>query len=260
MKKNKVEETAKELIEKELKLQVIIHDDNSEPSMYDLRIGSIDAPEYAIECVGAVNQITTETISNAYKKSPIDYSRSDIKLSGDWNVTIKKTAKVKYIRNKIPKILEKLESLGITTPTHVDWQLKKSDLELFTTLESLRIVCLSKFRETGTGDIHLHCEGISGPVDGSGEDLAHWIENFLMQNDKADVIKKLRNSNAKERHVFIPIAFNGAPMNVEYYFIQDERPIPNLTPNLPNPVTGVWILGMHGKGIRYTNGKWSLFG
>lgn len=260
MNKNEIEKTAKELVEKELNLQVIIHDDNSEPSMYDLRIGSVDAPKYAIECVGAVCQKTTETINIAYEKKPVDYSSSDIKISGDWNVTIEKTARVKLIKSEIARILMEFENLGITGFTPVDWQLKQSNLELFNTLSRLGVVYLNKLKETGNGDIYLSCKGILGSVDGSGEGLAHWVENFLMEDSQADVIQKLKNSNATERHVFIPIVFNGAPKNVEYYFIQDEMPIPELTPNLPKPITGVWLLGGDGKGIKYTNGKWSLFG
>jgi hypothetical protein len=32
-----------------------VHDDGSQTSMYDLRIGAVEAPDVAIECVGAVN-------------------------------------------------------------------------------------------------------------------------------------------------------------------------------------------------------------
>ena len=251
---------AKKLIENELNLQVITHDDGSESSMYDLRIGPVGAPKYAIECVGAVDEKTIETINLAYKENPISYSYSDIKISGDWNVTIEKTARVKKIKSKIPRILEELEKLGIKDFIPVDWQLKRNNLELFNKLSGLKIVSLKKLKDTGNGDINLYCKGRKGSVDGSGEDLANWVENFLMQDSQADVIQKLKSSNAKERHVFIPIVFNGAPLNVEYYFTQDEMPIPALTPNLPNPITGVWLLGETGKGIRYTNGKWSLFG
>jgi hypothetical protein len=55
------EEWARRIVQKALNRAVHLHDDNSQPSMYDLRIGPADAPEVAIECVGAVNRTYTET-------------------------------------------------------------------------------------------------------------------------------------------------------------------------------------------------------
>jgi len=49
-----VERWAQQIIEKELSCPVVVHDDGSQPSMYDLRIGVVEAPDVAIECVGAV--------------------------------------------------------------------------------------------------------------------------------------------------------------------------------------------------------------
>ena len=55
------EDWARRIVQNALNRDVRIHDDNSQPSMYDLRIGPPDAPEVAIECVGAVNSTYTET-------------------------------------------------------------------------------------------------------------------------------------------------------------------------------------------------------
>jgi hypothetical protein len=55
------EDWARRVVQHALNRDVQIHDDNSQPSMYDLRIGPADAPEVAIECVRAVNRTYTET-------------------------------------------------------------------------------------------------------------------------------------------------------------------------------------------------------
>ena len=39
----------------------VVNDDGSAPGMYDLRVGPANAPQVAIECVGAVDQTFTET-------------------------------------------------------------------------------------------------------------------------------------------------------------------------------------------------------
>lgn len=43
------EEWARRIVQKALNCTVHLHDDNSQPSMYDLRIGPADAPQVAIE-------------------------------------------------------------------------------------------------------------------------------------------------------------------------------------------------------------------
>jgi hypothetical protein len=62
------EEFARRIVERELKRPVVINDDNSAPGMYDLHIGPADAPEVAIECVGAVDQTYTEKWNSIYLK------------------------------------------------------------------------------------------------------------------------------------------------------------------------------------------------
>ncbi len=55
------EELERRMAEKALGQRVVIHDDGSRNSMYDLRVGPADAPELAIECVGAIDPIRAET-------------------------------------------------------------------------------------------------------------------------------------------------------------------------------------------------------
>ena len=47
-------------MEKELRRNVALKDDSSMPSTYDLRVGPADAPEVAVECVGAIDPIFAE--------------------------------------------------------------------------------------------------------------------------------------------------------------------------------------------------------
>jgi hypothetical protein len=56
-----VERWAQQAIEKELNCRAVVHDDGSQPSMYDLRIGAVEAPDVAIECVRAVDPVSAET-------------------------------------------------------------------------------------------------------------------------------------------------------------------------------------------------------
>ena len=77
------EEWAGRIIETELNCVVVIHDDGSKPSMYDLRIGSADAPEMAVECVGTVDPKLTETWNLGPAEGPLKLA-----LKGDWLITL----------------------------------------------------------------------------------------------------------------------------------------------------------------------------
>ena len=69
-----VEEWAQQIIEKGLGRPVAVHDDGSQPSMYDLRIGDAESPEVVIECVGAVDAVGT--LEGAHTGTPRVWWRS----------------------------------------------------------------------------------------------------------------------------------------------------------------------------------------
>lgn len=103
-----VEQLAQQIIEKELNRPVVVHDDGSQPSMYDLRVGGAEAPDVAIECVGAVDAVGTETWN-------IGPGRGSLYLTmkGDWIITIAREAHIRTIRQRIEPILRDLEELDV---------------------------------------------------------------------------------------------------------------------------------------------------
>ena len=64
--------------------------------MYDLRFGPADVPEVAVECVGAVDRIRTETWNVVPAKGPLELA-----LRGAWSITLTPSAQVKAIRKSI---------------------------------------------------------------------------------------------------------------------------------------------------------------
>ena len=78
------EEWARRIVEKDLKRAVVVNDDNSAPGMYDLRVGPADAPEIAIECVGAVDAAFTETWNMGPAKGALQLT-----VRGNWTVEIR---------------------------------------------------------------------------------------------------------------------------------------------------------------------------
>src|SRR2546428_3688676 len=74
-----VERWARRVVEEELQRTVELHDDQSQPSMFDLRVGPADPPAIAIECVGAVDPIRVETWNVGPAKGAMRLA-----LKGDW--------------------------------------------------------------------------------------------------------------------------------------------------------------------------------
>ena len=106
--------------------------------------------------------------------------------------------------------------------------------------------------------------GTGGAVDSQGTAVPGWVGQFLRHPDREDVIQKLRRSGAAERLAFIFVVLGGAPLPVEYYFnFTGLDQLPTEAPNLPQPVTGVWIVSVLGqkgqKGLRWNGSAWRRF-
>ena len=198
-----VERWAQQIIGKELNCPVVVHDDGSQPSMYDLRIGAVNAPDVAIECVGAVDPVSTETWNVGPGKGSLR-----LKLKGDWRIHIARNARVRAIRKRIEPILRNLEERGVGRVS-VGHLLKVNDIQLLQELESLGIRTASCIRMPGTGQLDWSMEGTGGAVDSAGSALPQWIEEFLCDPEREDVLFKLRHTGAQERWVFVPVALRG---------------------------------------------------
>lgn len=248
------EELAKRILQKELRRTVTINDNGSEDGMYDLRIGPPDAPEVAIECVGAVDPIFTETWNVGPARGPLELS-----ISGDWTIEIAVNARVNIIRQRVERLLRELEARGIYN-VYVDYRLKRHDLALFNELELLRITHAYCYRPQGTGKVHLGMPGIGGAVDNKGGALPGWVGEFLRDHACKDVLSKLQRSGATDRYAFLLVNFAGAPWAVESYLTGELDQFPSEAPDLPPSVTQVWVVSGFGRrGVRWDGSAWRAF-
>jgi hypothetical protein len=248
------ERWAQQIIEKELDCTVAIHDDNSQPHMYDLRIGAVEAPDVAIECVGAVDSDFTETWKRGPGRGPLH-----LKVKGNWTIGITWKTQIRTIERHIEPILQNLEEQDVSE-VRVDHFLKRDDSGLHKELESLDIRYVSCFRMPGTGRVHMIPDGVTGFVDAAGSALPQWIEEFLCDPKQEDVLAKLRRTSAQERWVYVPVTFGGAPWPVWSYLMGELECLPTTEPNLPSPVTGIWVASTFGThGVRWDSAGWRLF-
>lgn len=248
------ERLAQRTIESELGSPVVLHDDNSAPSMYDLRIGPEEAPAVAIEVVGSVDRVLTQTWNTGPAKGPFSLA-----VKGDWEITIRTGAMIRDIKKRLAPILREMEKRNLNL-VDADFVQSSSEREILWQLRPLGVCGASCFRMPGTGQIHLGMEGTGGAIDSSGNGVPLWIARFLRDPAQADVLFKLRRTAAAEKHVFVLVEFGGAPWDVQSYLGEAIRQLPSLPPELPDPVTGVWIASTQGRyGVRWTDSEWRVF-
>jgi hypothetical protein len=248
------EKWAQRIVERDLKRTTVVNDDNSEPSMYDLRVGPPHAPEIAIECFEAVDPDFTETWSIGAARGPLKLA-----VKGNWIVETSPTARIKNVKKNIEAIIQELENRQLHNVV-VDFHLQWHDSTLFDKLTSLQVTHACCYETVGSGKVQLGLPGTGGAVDPSGTAVPVWIGRLLRESKYEDVLRKLDRSAAPNRHAFVFVGFSGAPWEVEGYLTGDIKKVPSDPPELPPSVTGVWIASQTGhRGIRWDANGWQLF-
>lgn len=254
------EEWARRIIEIESGRNVTHHDDGSQPSMYDLRIGDVDAPELAVEVVGAVDELWTQTWNTGPARQSLE-----LDLSGNWMVSVIPGANFKMLRKALPQLLAELERRAVTS-LPVNARLRVRDHQLFDRLESLGVDYVAQYQTDGSGKVTFHMMGPGGAIDSEGLAVPDWITSFVRDPARADVLMKLRTAPARRREIFVAVTLEGAPWGVTSYLtgISSSSPtLPPAPPSLPEPVDGVWIAATLSfgdpVGVRWDGETWRAF-
>jgi hypothetical protein len=166
-------------------------------------------------------------------------------LVGGWTVSAWPTARANRLQGELPAWLRTLERGGIA-----EVRVGSTDHEfdpILSMASDLGIVHAQQGPTSYPGSIYvlpeLSFEQSGGMVGDSGDPLADWIGEFLMDPKQADVLEKLRRSDADERHAFVLVpGFTSAPFSVAYLLLQDDAPLPNKAPSLPAEVSHVWAM------------------
>jgi hypothetical protein len=248
------EEMAREILERVLGQFTVVNDDGRVDSMYDLRIGPSDKPLIAIEVVGAVDQKFTETWNVGPSRGPFKLT-----VQGDWSITIKPGAHIKTLKKRIEPILQKLEAQG-NLDARVDFRLEHDEKPIFDELESLDIEHVVCHCPEGSGKIYLWIGGTGGGIDYQGSEVPKWVGKFLHEPAQEDVVHKLKLSSASSCHAFVILSYRGAPWSVESYFTTELEHLPNEAPNLPKPISEVWLVHpWNSRGIHWDGSSWQRF-
>lgn len=224
------------------------------PGAYDLRIDPAHAPEVAIECVGAVDQVAVETWNVGPGRGPLKLG-----TAGDWHIEIDSDCDIKVLREGIATLLRQMEGCECYN-TFGDLRSVAYAEGLLRHMDRLGIKNAYCYRRQGSGVLHWTTPGVSGMVDERGVAVPGWIDSFLRDPMRQDVLSKLECSGAPMREVFVFIVERGAPWLVTSYLDGSLTQTPSDPPSLPWPITGVWVMSVYGeRGIRWDGGSWHMF-
>jgi hypothetical protein len=253
------EERARRVVEHHLGRPVEIHDDRTGPSMFDLRVGPADAPAIAIEVTGAVDPSWMATWKEAEKRSGLVPD-----VVGAWTVIVHPSANLTRVTAGLPSLLGAVTALGIDTLHDVN---VCPDPELRARINGLGIRAAYLLPGLSDGKIHYTLDGDGGAVDSLGESVPGWIGDWLANSHRADNLRKLAATTAPQREVFVIADVAGAPWSVMSYLTDIAGrgvPLPPNPPELPEPLTGVWLastftFGADPRGVRWDGTRWSSF-
>ena len=86
-------------------------------------------------------------------------------------------------------------------------------------------------------------ERTGGLVPDTGEPLAQWLGDWISDPSQDHNIKKLSESDARERHIVVVVAaLTTAPFPVIDLLLRPDAPTPTSAPAVPYPITHVWVM------------------
>ncbi len=239
---------------------VKLHDDNSEPSMYDLHIGDFRPGGAALE-VTAVADPALSALWNTLHKTDGRWVFEG--LAGGWTVEVPPTASTRKLRSELRDLLADLERRGIKEVDSDDapWRPEVAKLH------DLKISHLSQYDTDCPGSVYFMPdqgpERSGGAMAADAEDLLDWIEQLLASDAFMDNRQKLAKAATQDRHLFVLFpALATAPFSVHSALLGRNVALPSRAPRLPEEVTHLWLastLGFPGDGIRWDGSAWHKF-
>lgn len=255
------EEWARSLVERELGVPVVQHDDGSRDGMHDLDIIYKDGSIAAMEVTAAAD---AETIELWQKLNGGDELHVVEGLHGGWLVQFDSSVRVNRVLREVETLLAQLEELGVRSlgPTR-----GHRENPLYRSARKLGVYRLSRHETSRSGSVYFTVRRPFGMdsawLSETSDGLVPWVEGFLEGDQCRDVLQKLHRSGFAERHVFLVFPqFSSAPADVSFLLVGDGVSLPTVTPRLPSEVTHLWVVSQldPSGGLRWSPSTgWSRF-
>lgn len=232
-------------------VRVVQNDDGSAQSMYDLKLVRDGVLFAAMEVTAAADSESIE-VWNLVNGSEDRWIESD--LLGGWMITVTPRARVKRLKNELPKLLLVLEnSVAGQERAAAENRLRELDV-------------VSAFRSSTDfpGSIYVTLERAAeqtgGVVPLTGNGLVVWLNQWVSEQAQEHNVEKLRAVKHLERHLFVLLpGFTTAPFVASDVLMRPDGPLPEVPPRLPDGITDVWLMSMWttGDAFHFDGHDWS---
>jgi hypothetical protein len=226
--------------------------------MHDLDVHYDDGHRGAVEVVTAADGecIALWNLVNGGGRRVIEG------IDGGWSLWLTPGTRVNQLNRVLPTLLSNLESLGLRqVPRHGPRH------ALVDAAHAVGIAHGEQYATDYPGSVYfsidLPIERSAGFVAHNGDALSEWVSEFLAAESQRDVLHKLSESHAEERHAFVILpGFPTAPFAVTDVLMRREAPLPTQDPVLPRELSHIWVVSSwsSGVGFRWAPGRgWSTF-
>ncbi|MFE6182886.1 hypothetical protein ACFQ6U_00335 [Streptomyces sp. NPDC056465] len=221
-------------------VDVRLHDDGSRPGMHDFDLVREGRKFAAVEVTAAADAVSLELwkLINGGDR----WVREE--LAGGWMVALEPTARAKRLRSELPKLLARLEAMGIPqlSEAHGPTEDLVEQAERFGVVSAYQSPS-TEFPGSIYCTISLPQQRSGGWVPETGDAFAHWVGDWLTAPNQADNLGKLQRSGADERHLFLLLpGFTTAPFEALDPLMRPNGPLPTVTPHLPEEITHLWAM------------------
>ena len=223
------EELALRVIRLALDVPVVVHDDRAGRSTYDLEIQYRDGRRGAAEVVSTRDRDRTALERAVGKRG---YVQSE-ELTRLWMVNVVPGTVIRRIEPETFSLLVQLEKAGIDRLTRADRH------PLTRTATGLGIVsCWSAMPTSKHPPGFYIWPDASAAWVGDGDGVRRFCEEFLADENQADVLAKLNQEALDERHAVVILSVD----QLGHHTAIDTGALPTVPPLLPPEVDWLWVI------------------
>lgn len=220
--------------------RVVLQDDNSEPSMPDLRIDYSDGRCGYIEAVVDIDRAYAALQGEIRRRG---HRLSVPTLDHKWFIWLSRHAQLKDLRSNLPRLLADMAARGQLCPTLTKLAVPGSPADPhLVKLSTLGVTRLwTQPPDKGdTGLIHFVPEGTGGPTRADWPAFDEALADVLSNDGLADVPRKLTQAGGSERHIFLGTSWT-TPWVINRVLSDQCDDLPPIPPTLPAGVTHLWL-------------------
>lgn len=230
------EQAALAVVAAHLGVQVFLHDDQTEPGMYDLR-AELGGRRFA-----AIEVTAAEDERRAADFGALARGRGTVRvpqLQSGWLVYLREGAKIREVKRRLPTLLVEMERAGLTElVTSSGWF--GEDLEdLRERLWASGVAAVYEHPNPGPGVISMTGAAYATWLSTDPDDVVSFVESFV--ESRPSDVAKLGRSSGDERHMFIWSGMFSTAEGELRALALDINQMPARAPRLPPEVTHVWV-------------------